>query len=160
MQVTAYQVIQAKGATGKMSTQVQFKISNPSDQSVRSRHLQRLCAAQFEGLRHVLLQHERCKKPLSVPHAVGASQCLRIWCRDAALECCTKEAVQRRLLRPHMFLADLMHDTVQITASVSGGSTSTAKGDSLSPASSPSGGSGDCTDTPPSGTYTCEQQVS
>ncbi|CAL5229279.1 g12572 [Coccomyxa viridis] len=76
--VTAYQVIQAKGATGKMSTQVQFKISNPSDQS--------------------------------------------------------------------------------ITASVSGGSTSTAKGDSLSPASSPSGGSGDCTDTPPSGTYTCEQQ--
>ena len=95
MQVTAYQVIQAKGATGKMSTQVQFKISNPSDQSVRSRHLQRLCAAQFEGLRHVLLQHERCKKPLSVPHAVGASQCLRIWCLQMLLW----SAVQRRLYK-------------------------------------------------------------
>ena len=42
MQVTAYQVIQAKGATGKIPTQVQFKISNPSDQGVRSSDLHRL----------------------------------------------------------------------------------------------------------------------
>ena len=34
MQVTAYQVIQSSGSTGKMPTQVQFKIANPSDQSV------------------------------------------------------------------------------------------------------------------------------
>ncbi|CAK0787061.1 hypothetical protein CVIRNUC_010277 [Coccomyxa viridis] len=85
--VTAYQVIQNSGATGKMPTQVQFKISDPGDQA--------------------------------------------------------------------------------ITASASGGgSTSTAKGDSLSatvstsPSSSstsPSSG-GDCSDTPPSSTYTCQQQ--
>ena len=54
---------------------------------------------------------------------------------------------------------------VQVTASASGGgSTSTAKGDSLaatvstSPSGSSSGG-GDCSDTPPSSTYTCQQQV-
>lgn len=34
LQVTAYQVIQASGSTGKMPTQVQFKISNPADQAV------------------------------------------------------------------------------------------------------------------------------
>ena len=34
LQVTAYQVIQSSGATGKMPTQVQFKLSNPSDQAV------------------------------------------------------------------------------------------------------------------------------
>ena len=34
LQVTAYQVIQNSGATGKMPTQVQFKISDPSDQAV------------------------------------------------------------------------------------------------------------------------------
>ena len=53
--------------------------------------------------------------------------------------------------------------SVQITASASGsgGSVSTGKGDSLSPAGSPSGSSsGDCIDTPPSGSYTCQQQVS
>lgn len=43
MQVTAYQVIQAKGATGKMATQVQFKISNPSDQGVSSGLCRRIC---------------------------------------------------------------------------------------------------------------------
>ena len=34
LQVTAYQVIQNSGATGKMPTQVQFKISDPGDQAV------------------------------------------------------------------------------------------------------------------------------
>ena len=37
LQVTAYQVIQNSGATGKMPTQVQFKIADPSDQAVSAR---------------------------------------------------------------------------------------------------------------------------
>ena len=41
--MTAYQVIQGSGATGKMPTQVQFKISNPSDQGVSSMDLHSVC---------------------------------------------------------------------------------------------------------------------
>lgn len=58
---------------------------------------------------------------------------------------------------------------MQITASANGGgSLSTGKGDSLAAnvSTSPTSGSssspsasGDCSDTPPSGTYTCQQQV-
>lgn len=38
--VTAYQVITNAGATGKMPTSVQFKISNPGDQAVSVPYVQ------------------------------------------------------------------------------------------------------------------------
>lgn len=50
---------------------------------------------------------------------------------------------------------------MQVTGSLDGSSSSTSsgKGDSLSPSPGSSGSSGDCTDTPPSSTFTCAQQV-
>lgn len=64
MQVTAYQVIQSSGATGKMPTQVQFKIADPSDQSVG------ICesCAQLVAL---LVAHAAC------PHRTLLQHCLR-----------------------------------------------------------------------------------
>ena len=151
--VTAFQVITDAGATGKMPTSVQFKISNPGDQAVS------LSCVTTSILPAMLEMKPLSESPTCLATNSWYSQLFNDNCRSSDRHA----FVSIKAAEPHVPM-------LQLTAAVNGDGSSTAvaaRGDSLSPGASPSGSpasasssNGGCTDNPPSSAYTCEQQVS